>query len=947
MSLLSGILQLVAGAAAVATGILLEGVTFGASSVAVTPYLISAGAGMMLSGIGTLLTGAHSQGFSTLIKNPIAPWRYIYGQARVGGDLVYLSTWGANNQMLDMVMVLAAHPCESIDAVLFDSSHIAIDQKGVVGAFGAGQVMGLPLGYHRPTQGGSSYTPVQQSGDRAVSITNIARDYDVVTVQMASAIPSLMVGDTVTIQDSGSGTAYLANAGLTGMFQVAELLDGLVTKFTYLNGGPSVTLSGVGKVSTNWKDLGRLVYFEYMLGNQAIGECFNGMAAGTPWLGAIGFSGSSGLPPQTPQFPQISVVDPSLSNQNTAGEAPGWVGAPNPWNRFCSLAGKTCVFLRLTHGKTSSGSNPFQAGIPQIAFLVHGKNDIYDPRLGAYGAPGTAGYTNNAALAIADFLHLGSTKGAPWSLTSPPTVYSAGDLVSYQNVDYISCANSNTTAPPDPAYWTPIYNPSIWNATTAYPKGALVTLNATLGADLPGTWNVTYNYGIYAPVIYWDFEFDGSGNLIQQNCHQYISLQAVNSGNYPDGGTPGGSNPTWWKLYDGAIEFVSLVDNNVNIAPLHNPGSWRILPYLVTKSVPEGYCAPYVDPAAVPGAPWNSINTPSLMVAADVCDELVALARGGYEPRYTCDGAFTANMLPGEILRNLLTSCAGRLTYVGGQYFIQPGYWIGVGSPPLAVDLQAIAAGPFRWRPIVSVRELYNGVKGTYISPSNRWESSDFPYYAQDTLHGYNGPAQYGGDINLEQDGGRRRWLDVHLPFTISYSMAQRIAKIELLRRRHYGTGTFTCNMSAYYYTALDVIEATQQFLNWAGRVLEVSAVRFKAEYQASQGGGKDSGAMVFTIELDLQDTDSDIYVWSVLEELSPQGYEQLAPLSPTAIEALPYPWSPGYAKLSPGDALAPGSASFGLTPIYGNDANGALTANLILQSGHPFPIVTFIPSLR
>ena len=38
-------------------------------------------------------------------------------------------------------------------------------------------------------------------------------------------------------------------------------------------------------------------------------------------------------------------------------------------------------------------------GIPEISFVVQGKNDIFDPRSGA------SGYSNNAALVIADYLN--------------------------------------------------------------------------------------------------------------------------------------------------------------------------------------------------------------------------------------------------------------------------------------------------------------------------------------------------------------------------------------------------------------------------------------------------------------------------------------------------------------------------------------------------------------
>ena len=49
------------------------------------------------------------------------------------------------------------------------------------------------------------------------------------------------------------------------------------------------------------------------------------------------------------------------------------------------------------------------------------------------------------------------------------------------------------------------------------------------------------------------------------------------------------------------------------------------------------------------------------------------------------------------------------------------------------------ATGPVRWRPKLSIRDLYNGCKGTFVSPMNKWQSSDFPPYAQDADHGYGG----------------------------------------------------------------------------------------------------------------------------------------------------------------------------------------------------------------
>ena len=185
----------------------------------------------------------------------------------------------------------------------------------------------------------------------------------------------------------------------------------------------------------------------------------------------------------------------------------------------------------------------------------------------------------------------------------------------------------------------------------------------------------------------------------------------------------------------------------------------------------------------------------------------------------------------------------------------------------------AHATGPFRWRPKVSIRDLYNGCKGTYVSPVNKWQVSDFPPYAQDTLHGYasGSPLDPFGDANLAADGGERRWLDIQLPFTISWSMAQRLAKIELMRRRQQGTGTFVYDMALYQATVLDIFQMTLPLLGWTNKLLEISAFRFTLEKVNS--GGRE--VTLLGTQLDVQDTDPSVYAWAITEELSPEGYQQ------------------------------------------------------------------------
>jgi hypothetical protein len=619
VSLLSGIISAIAGAAEIAAGVLIAvGTLGGGTPLAV--MLIASGAGMVLGGIGTMLAG-QVKGFATTTRNPIAPWKVCYGRCRTGGTLVYMHMWGDSNQMLDLVIVLAAHPCDSVVELLFDQQRIQIDTTAV------------PPGTVAANSG-TSFTPVQQT----VSITSIVRNDGLVTVTLPNDIPYLVEGETVIVKNVGTDHT------LNGTFSVYQIISrgspGIV--FTYLNGGANISLTS-GEVKTTWADYARDVYVEYLLGNQTLGQTFVGMTAGTPWQGTGTLCG--------PDF-----------THDAGGDS-----APNPWTNFCSLEGKTAAFVRLKY------SSHFKAGLPQISFHVQGKNDIFDPR--GSGGLGSTGYSENAALCIADYLH-----------------------------------------------------------------NSLLGFKAAYGTEIP------------------------------------------------------------------------LAD---------------------------------------------------LTTAANICDQAVALKAGGTEPRYACNGQFDVTSKRGEVLQNMLTACAGRLTYYSGQYRIHPAAWNGPGT---VANLQAIAAGPMRWRPTVPIRDLYNAVKGTFISPASKWQSTDFPYYAQDSIHGYsNGTPPNDYDANLDADGGDRRWLDIQLPFTISPSAAQRIAKIELLRRRHQGTGTFALNMAGYQFVPMDILQATVGYLGFSGRLLEVQAFRFRVD-------AKESAPLLGT-EIDVQETDSSIYGWSTSEETTLGGY--------------------------------------------------------------------------
>jgi hypothetical protein len=64
------------------------------------------------------------------VRQPIAPWRIIYGRARIGGMITFLDLTGANNEFLQIVITLAGHQLQSIDAMYFDGVAVPLDGSG-------------------------------------------------------------------------------------------------------------------------------------------------------------------------------------------------------------------------------------------------------------------------------------------------------------------------------------------------------------------------------------------------------------------------------------------------------------------------------------------------------------------------------------------------------------------------------------------------------------------------------------------------------------------------------------------------------------------------------------------------------------------------------------------------------------------------------------------------
>jgi len=231
----------------------------------------------------------------------------------------------------------------------------------------------------------------------------------------------------------------------------------------------------------------------------------------------------------------------------------------------------------------------------------------------------------------------------------------------------------------------------------------------------------------------------------------------------------------------------------------------------------------------------NEINADNFIAAADICDELMALAVGGTEKRYTCNGSFTLDGKPIEIIKNILSAALGSLVWSQGKYCAYPAAYAEPVSRPLtAHDLR----DSISIMPAPSRKNRINTVRGTFSNPAQAWQSVDFPI------------VQHAGALAVD---GEELADNIKLLFTTSAATAQRLATIHLNRSLLGMTVQFPGKLTCFPYQPGDVVPLTLPQLGWDNKLFTVVSWSF-----AESGG----------IDLSLREESPDIYGWTADQEV-------------------------------------------------------------------------------
>lgn len=291
------------------------------------------------------------------------------------------------------------------------------------------------------------------------------------------------------------------------------------------------------------------------------------------------------------------------------------------------------------------------------------------------------------------------------------------------------------------------------------------------------------------------------------------------------------------------------------------------------------------------GADYDTeIDEASFISAANICDEGVDLAAGGTEKRYTVNGAFDLSAEPATVLEKLTSAMAGMVVYIGGKWICRAGAHE---TPTIELDENDLR-GPISVQTKLSLRDTCNGVKGTFVSPDEKWQPTDFipitgkvaaanleagrDYVisfigttdftaigaASNTvglMFTATGPGTGTGYANqyLAEDGNIEIWRDIDLPFTTSHATAQRLAKIELERTRQDIVVQMPCKLSALRVQAGNVVMITNARFGWDQKLFLVTGLKFAAYDSA--------GSITLGIDLELRETAAAVWDWNSGEE--------------------------------------------------------------------------------
>ncbi len=675
--------------AAIVTALTWIGIS-AATAAILAPMILSFGASLLLGAISKLFSkGPSASSLTNQLNNrtvttrqAVAPWRVMYGSNRVGGIITFLHTTGTKNEKLHIVITLAGHEVNAIPTMYFDGVAIPLDGSGnATGNFAGFVHAEFNLGTRQQAAfpgllaaAAAYWDATHRQRNRAGAYVQLTWDQN----KFPNGVPNITfdVQGRLVYDPGGAGVQTPAFAQNIEVDQPA----GSQATWAYVLGSNvqagsllvfacrELNVTGVTDSKGNtWVKLYNT--FWYAL------NCAAGATTVT-----VAFGSATHMQGDVAEYTGVANLAPDVSADIASGTSTtatstsvtpivngdlilGW-GFNGTTNSPTYTAG-TGYTLRDTGTKNAFLEDKVQLTAAAITAVVTiNASDAWSIGIVAFKAAANTGgrlaYSSNAALCIADYLN-----NASFGLVAQTKYPITAAMLANAGFSAFNAANL-------------VDGDVTTNGWANNPTNANSTVTVDLGA--------------------------GNGQEFCR-CRFYLST----AGQVQTYHIQWSDDSITWASAEEHSATGMLPDvngwNEVELAPSGAHRYWRIL---AIATITE---AGFVNELEFY---TSDVDSTLLIAAANTCDEQVALLAGGNQNRFAIDGSFDTSESPANVIGRMNSAMAGSVLYVAGKWGIYPGIWR---APTISLS-DADFRGPMTVQTRLTHRDLYNGVKGMFISPT-------------------------------------------------------------------------------------------------------------------------------------------------------------------------------------------------------------------------------------
>lgn len=238
----------------------------------------------------------------------------------------------------------------------------------------------------------------------------------------------------------------------------------------------------------------------------------------------------------------------------------------------------------------------------------------------------------------------------------------------------------------------------------------------------------------------------------------------------------------------------------------------------------------------------DTTNAGGFASAANTCDQNVTLADGSStETRYTANGFSNFSASGSDIIGSALSSMAGSMSYVNGQFNVFAG---ASQSPSLTItDDDLLQSIQVTTKP--NTGSLFNSVKSVYVDKDLDFTSADAPVFQDTTMLNADTPSG-------ESTANYVKKMELQLPFTSTSTMAQRLGRIALKYERQSTTLSVLVSLKFLQLQPNDWVYLTNERLSFSQKAFQVIGVNVD--------NIGDEEAPIFATRLELKEAASSVF---------------------------------------------------------------------------------------